>query len=138
MRLLLQGQLADLQPVAFATDSPPSQPIDAPDTLSYQVTFRYFTDWLRQAQPEVAQSVDAVDAAWLRYRSNYLRKGATGFFDEMKDQCWFKEKYSPAQDMEELRATLKKKGREGRVETFLSDLETGRLQELSYDYGELT
>lgn len=51
----------------------------------------------------------------------------------MHRKPWFKEKYSPAQEMADLRGTLKAKGREGRLDRFLAELEDGKLDELSFD-----
>jgi hypothetical protein len=109
--------------------------LDPPDTLAYQVTFRYFTDWIRESQPALADNPEALDAAWLQYKSDFMRKGHAAFFDEMKDKSWFREKYEPSKEMEEMREGLKVRGRAGAMERFLKEVESGKLDALSFDYG---
>ena len=65
--------------------------MDPPDSLPYEVTFRYFADWFRQSQPGAAPEV--LDAAWEKYKRDGLRKMQIVAFDEHKRKMWFREKY---------------------------------------------
>lgn len=52
----------------------------------------------------------------------------------MHRKPWFREKYSPAQDMVEWRTKAQAKAREGRLAKFLAELDEGVLDDVSYDY----
>lgn len=108
--------------------------LDPPERLDYQVTFRYYTDYIRSTNPALASDSEALEAAWQQYQIDFKRRGTVGFFEEMKDQSWFKEKYDPSKEMESLRVRLKKKGREGGMQRFLNEFEAGNLEAISYDY----
>lgn len=102
--------------------------------LDYQVTFRYFTDFHTRNNPSLASDSAALEASWQQYLIDFKRRGVVGFFEEMKEQSWFKEKYEPSKEMTGLRDRLKKKGREGGMQRFLDELEAGNLEAISYDY----
>ena len=112
--------------------------LDPPEALDYQVTFRYFTDYIRSSNPSLAADATALEAAWQQYQVDFKRRGTVSFFEEMKDQSWFKEKYDPSKEMELLRMRLKKKGREGGMQRFLNEFEAGNLEAISFDYREFS
>ena len=112
----------------------PCSGAEPPSSLPYLVTLRHFADWFRATNPREVTSDDAIDSAFKEYRQGFLHKLNSAFFEEMHRKPWFKEKYSTDKEMGDLRAKLKAKGREGRLERFLAELEEGKLDELSFDY----
>lgn len=52
----------------------------------------------------------------------------------MHRKPWFKEKYSPDEDLVEWRSRVKAKARAGRLDNFLTELEEGKLDDVSFDY----
>lgn len=77
-----------------------------------------------------------MEKQWQAYLVQFKRRGVASFFEEMQEQSWFKEKYEPSKEMVDLRARLKKKGREGGMQRFLTEFEAGNLDAISYDYRE--
>ncbi|KAM0745655.1 hypothetical protein T439DRAFT_330469 [Meredithblackwellia eburnea MCA 4105] len=119
-------------------DGPGSGPrkpyLEPPEALDYLVTKRYLADFLRQSNPSFPhESQEAVDEAYRKYQNTYNRKSFVPFFDEMKEAIWFKERYDPAPDFEEQRKKRKEKGREGKLDAFLEELESGKFEHLSFD-----
>lgn len=99
------------------------------------VSPRQFADWYRHANPpQAGDGPDTVDAAFKQYRRDFHRRTAQTFFDEMSGKPWFREKYSPAEDMVELRARQRAKADGGRVDKFLSELKEGKLDGASFDW----
>lgn len=105
-----------------------------PSELPYLVTFRYFADFMRSTSPHIADDKDKLAEQWKRYRQDHTRKQLVTFFDENKSKAWFREKYQPGAEFDELRERLKKKGREGKIDRFMSRLQSGDLDILNYDY----
>ena len=110
--------------------------LDDPETLDYEVTFRYFSDYTKSVDPVLASDATALESAYKRYKSDYERKGVVSFFDSQKDIEWFKERYHPGSEMTELREECKRKGREGKMQLFVEELEGGKLAGLIFDLGE--
>lgn len=125
--------MSDLDPTSFVTLSSRSQ-MPAPSELPHLVTFRYFADFMRATSPHIADDKDKLGEQWKRYRQDYTRKQLVYFFEENKSRPWFREKYQPGPEFEELRARLKKKGREGKVARFVQGLENGDFDIVNYDY----
>ncbi|KAK4705369.1 hypothetical protein P7C70_g818, partial [Phenoliferia sp. Uapishka_3] len=108
--------------------------MEPPESLPYLVTLRYLTDYLRQTSPSFPiDSKDALDAAFRKYKNAYYRKSFQPFFQSVKGKIWFREKYEPSKEMEEMRKGLRKKGREGKLERWLEDVEGGALDEVRFD-----
>ncbi|KAA1086717.1 hypothetical protein PGT21_009587 [Puccinia graminis f. sp. tritici] len=105
-----------------------------PSELPHLVSFRYFADFMRSTSPHIAEDKEKLAEQWKRYRQDHTRKQLVAFFEENKSKAWFREKYQPGPEFEELRQRLKKKGREGKIESFISRLEKGDLDILNYDY----
>ncbi|KNE98612.1 hypothetical protein PSTG_08164 [Puccinia striiformis f. sp. tritici PST-78] len=105
-----------------------------PSELPHLVTFRYFADFMRSTSPHIADDKEKLADQWRRYRQDHTRKQLVAFFEENRAKAWFREKYQPGPEFEELRQRLKKKGREGKIEGFISRLEKGDLDILNYDY----
>lgn len=89
---------------------------------------------MRATSPHIADDKDKLGEQWKRYRQDYTRKQLVYFFEENKSRPWFREKYQPGPEFEELRARLKKKGREGKVARFVQGLENGDFDIVNYDY----
>jgi hypothetical protein len=89
---------------------------------------------MRSTSPHIAEDKEKLAEQWKRYRQDHTRKQLVAFFEENKSKAWFREKYQPGPEFEELRQRLKKKGREGKIESFISRLEKGDLDILNYDY----
>jgi hypothetical protein len=102
--------------------------------MPYLVSFRYFADFMRSTSPHIADDKDKLAEQWKRYRQDHSRKQLVTFFEENRAKAWFREKYQPDPELGELRQRLKKKGREGKVEGFISRLQTGDLDIVHYDY----
>ncbi|PLW18270.1 hypothetical protein PCASD_16065 [Puccinia coronata f. sp. avenae] len=105
-----------------------------PSEMPYLVSFRYFADFMRSTSPHIADDKDKLAEQWKRYRQDHSRKQLVTFFEENRAKAWFREKYQPDPELGELRQRLKKKGREGKVEGFISRLQTGDLDIVHYDY----
>lgn len=105
-----------------------------PSELPHLVTFRYFAEFMRATSPHIADDKDKLAEQWRRYRQDHSQKQLVTFFEGNKTQPWFREKYQPGPEFEELRARLKKKGREGRVAKFVEGLQKGDFDIVNYDY----
>lgn len=110
--------------------------MDDPETLEYEVTFRYFSDYTRSVNMHLANDASALEAAYKRYKSDFERRGVLAFFNVQKDVEWFRERYHPGPEMTQLRENCKRKGREGKMQRFLDELEGGQLDALTLDLGE--
>ncbi|KAG0145097.1 hypothetical protein CROQUDRAFT_671995 [Cronartium quercuum f. sp. fusiforme G11] len=113
---------------------PPRSHMPAPSELPHLVSFRYFADYMRSTSPSIAEDKDKLAEQWRRYRQDYSQKQLVGFFEENKTKPWFREKYMPGPELDQLRAALRKKGREGKLAVFLKGLEAGEFDILNYDY----
>jgi hypothetical protein len=107
---------------------------EPPSSLPYLVPLRHFADWFRATNPREGCTDDAIDSAFNQYRQDFLHRLNNAFLEEMNRKPWFKEKYSPAEEMVDLRAKMQAKGREGRLGRFLAELEDGTLDSLTFDY----
>ncbi|SGY78892.1 BQ5605_C008g04985 [Microbotryum silenes-dioicae] len=116
-------------PGATSRAEPPIRStLEAPETLPYQVTQRYFTDWLLQIKPSLSKNQPAIETEWSKYLTSWRRKALTSTFQEHENAAWFREKYDPREPYAEMRERLKQKGREGRVESFLAELASDHLE----------
>lgn len=109
--------------------------MDPPESLNYQVTLRYFTDYIRQSQTSLADNKDSLNDAWKRYCNQFMRKGFLRFFDEMRREAWFRERYEPSQEMEDLRIMVKKAGRDGKMQKFMDEATSGSLKDIFLEVG---
>jgi len=112
----------------------PRSYLTPPSEMPHLVSFRYFADFMRSTSPHIADDKEKLAEQWKRYRQDHTRKQLVGFFEKNRTRAWFREKYEPSPEFEELRLRLKKKGREGKVERFISRLQAGDLDIIHYDY----
>ncbi|KAM0788989.1 hypothetical protein ACM66B_003058 [Microbotryomycetes sp. NB124-2] len=113
---------------------PDGRRLDAPDKLDYKVTQRYFKDWLELVDPKTAADNVAFEHAWNEYEISFKRRDVKEFFDSARKDPWFQEKYDSSKSMTEMRAKNKAKGRSGKLQKFLAELDS--LGDLSFDYPE--
>ncbi|KAL8277884.1 hypothetical protein RQP46_009703 [Phenoliferia psychrophenolica] len=112
----------------------PRTTMERPEDLPYLVTQRYFTDYLRSSSPSFpVENLDAVEIAFRKYTRAFARRSFHPFFVDMKRRVWFRERYEPSKEAEEARKVLRKRGREGRMDRFVDELESGKLDELVFD-----
>ena len=100
------------------------------------MTQRYFSDWLRDTSPALAATPASLEAEWQRYLAARKRTMLRAFFEDMKAEHWFREKYDPADEFAAMRERTRARGRQGGVERFLKALEGGQLDEVNFDYGQ--
>lgn len=105
--------------------------LEDPRKLAYQVTFRYYTDYLKELGSPLSKPQDLQDS-YDRYKLDFTKKVNVVFFDEMKTKNWFKEKYSEEEAMIESRRVSRAEGREGMVDSFLKEVITK--DKISFDY----
>ncbi|GAA5854526.1 hypothetical protein JCM8547_004875 [Rhodosporidiobolus lusitaniae] len=117
---------------------PPRPQLEAPHTLPYLVNFRYFSDWFRSSNPpSLSDSPEALQDAWKKYESDYLRRSAKPPFEDFKDKAWFVDKYAIGEEKEGERRERRKEARKGRVAGWVETAEKGELEGLSFDFDEL-
>lgn len=104
-----------------------------PEDLPYLVGFRYYADFLRELAPAQAASKDNIEEGYNKYKNEYQKRQFAGFFEEQRTKPWFRERYDIDAHHVELRARLRKQGREGKVDRFLASLANNALTELTYD-----
>lgn len=102
--------------------------MDPPESLPYEVTLRYYTDYLKESDPLVTPTM--IETMWKKYKTFVVRKGLHLFFDQIKGQAWFEERYEGGRERDEVRSRLKVEGREGKMESWLEKREEAQV---SYD-----
>lgn len=88
---------------------------------------------MREEDQRLFDDKDKLEESYKKYKSSFYRKNNRMFFDDVKTMSWCKEKYGITEEEVNERKRLKNKGREGKVETFLSALEGGEYDEISFD-----
>jgi hypothetical protein len=104
-----------------------------PDDLPYQVSFRYFADYLRESGGPATMTKDSIDEAYTKYKVEHTRRQLSAFFDEHRNRAWFRERYDPSEGYVALRERVRRQGREGKVDKLLASLKANALTDLSYD-----
>ena len=109
-----------------------------PHELPYLASQVYYRDWIRDEDHRIYDDKAKLEEAYKKYRSSFLYKAHQGLWNEIRASSWCKEKYGIQEDEVRERKKLKERGRQGKVEAFLSALEGGQLDDLSFDQkGEL-
>lgn len=106
--------------------------MDPPESLPYEVTLRYYTDYLKESDPLVTPTM--IETMWKKYKTFVLRKGLHLFFDQIKGQAWFEERYEGGRERDEVRDRLKVEGKEGKMESWLEKRES---IDISYDEDQI-
>lgn len=104
-----------------------------PTDLPYLASFQYYKDWMRDEDPRTYDDKVRLEESYKKYKSNFLYRSNRNFFDEINGMAWCKEKYGITEEEEAERKRLRAKGREGKIEQFLQTLESGDLDDLTFD-----
>lgn len=88
---------------------------------------------MREEDQRLFDDKDKLNESYKKYKSNFYHKNNRMFFDDVKDMSWCKEKYGITEEEVNDRKRLRDKGREGKVEAFLTALENGEFDEISFD-----
>ena len=107
--------------------------MQAPSEVAQLVSFAYFRDWIKDEDPRTFDDRAKLDEAYKKYRIDHMHKNNRNFWDEIKGHAWTREKYGIATAEEQERKRLRSKGREGKLDSFLQQLEGGDFDELSFD-----
>ncbi|KAL1920543.1 uncharacterized protein VTP21DRAFT_920 [Calcarisporiella thermophila] len=102
-----------------------------PYKLDYLVSFKQFCEYLRAENPSRSFEEDDLRQRYGDYKEDYAARQAVRFFEEHKEEAWFREKYAPGvcvQRLEEVRALRK------RLYTrFVEELMQGEHDEVCFD-----
>ncbi|KIL00472.1 hypothetical protein PAXRUDRAFT_821670 [Paxillus rubicundulus Ve08.2h10] len=124
---------------------PPSRraPVD-PRTLDHPATLKQYAEWFRYYFPQQATEEDNADKAaeqqagdgskprngirarWEKYKKEFMSTQLQTMFEHHRKSPWFAEKYDPAPEFVALRRRVRREGWNGRLATFLQDLELGK------------
>ena len=88
---------------------------------------------MRDEDPRTYDDKVRLEESYKKYKSNFLYRSNRNFFDEINGMAWCKEKYGITEEEEAERKRLRAKGREGKIEQFLQTLESGDLDDLTFD-----
>lgn len=101
------------------------------------LNFRSFADLAKSAGHPSYEAKDKLFAEYSAYRLEFQKRLLKTFFEEHCDKVWFKEKYfykdADGYDYEEDRKMRIKKGREGRKEIWVKELQAGEIDEVNWD-----
>ncbi|KAN0062430.1 hypothetical protein ACQY0O_005317 [Thecaphora frezii] len=117
------------------------EPAVPPDPLSMDVllNFRTFAQMTKAAHPSARDrnvslpTTQELYEGYQAYRSAFAKKAMQAFFEQRKDDVWFKEKYSAAEEYASARQKRRRAGRAGRKEAWLDELASGKLDGVSFD-----
>lgn len=120
---------------------PSFEPQSAPDPMQSDslLQFRQYAQMIRAAHPSARdRSIDQPSTQELydgyqAYKAAFNKKAIAVFFDQRKHEAWFKEKYSPAQPWLDAKNQRKHAARAGKKNTWLQELDQGKLDKLTYD-----
>ena len=134
----------DEPPHASDSDSvsrPPFEPLSAPDPMDSDtlLQFRQYAQIIRAAHPSARDrsidqpSTQEIYDGYQAYKSAFNKKALALFFQQRSHEAWFKEKYSPAQPWLEARNQRKRAARAGKKQSWLQELNQGKLDKINYD-----
>lgn len=104
-----------------------------PSELPYLASFQYFRDWIRDEDHRTYDDKTKLDEAYKKYKLQFLTKQQKAFFEEVKEMSWCKEKYGLSEEEVGERKRLREMGREGKMDAFLAALNSGSLDDISFD-----
>lgn len=107
--------------------------IDPPETLPYQVTLRYFTDYYNQTHVMGNTHADDLAEAFKVYQADFQRQQFAAVFENFREQAWFMDRYDPSPEADERRKATRMTGRAGKMDAFVSQMESGSLDNVSLD-----
>lgn len=119
---------------AFDLQSAPDPMLS--DTL---LPFRHYAQMIKAAHPSARdRSIDQpttqeIYDAYQAYKTAYNKKAIALFFEQRKDEAWFREKYSPVEPWLTARHQRKRAARAGKKQNWLQELQEGKLDKINYD-----
>ncbi|SNX87968.1 related to Arsenite-resistance protein 2 (ASR2) [Melanopsichium pennsylvanicum] len=132
------------QDASLGSDSSPRPPFDpqlAPDPMQSDtlLPFRPYAQMIKAAHPsardrsiEQPTTQDIYDG-YQSYKTAFNKKAIALFFQQRKDESWFKEKYSPIQPWLTARYQRKRAARNGKKHNWLRELRDGKLDKINSD-----
>ncbi|KAF7301247.1 hypothetical protein MIND_00689500 [Mycena indigotica] len=115
-----------------------------PHKFDYPASLKQFADWFRFYFPQESADEDNADKVaeqeagdgskprngiktrWEKYKKDFAEKQLQTMFEHHKRSPWFNEKYNPSEEHQSLRKRVRKEGWDGRLQTFLFELEEGK------------
>ncbi|KAH7102977.1 hypothetical protein BKA62DRAFT_616893 [Auriculariales sp. MPI-PUGE-AT-0066] len=112
-----------------------------PYQMDSPATFKQFAEWFRHTFPRETSEDDIADkiaadnnetkpkgmrTRYERYKKEFHCRQVQTLYDYHRKAPWFQERYDPAPIFENLRKRIRKRGWQGRLQQFLSDLEDGK------------
>ncbi|KAJ2867927.1 hypothetical protein GGH94_000477 [Coemansia aciculifera] len=101
-----------------------------PRTFEQVVPFKYFAEWLKSQDNGRRLDQDEVKERYEDYRREALQRLYTQFFSAHKDEDWFTERFDPERRKVYMQHLAEHKA--ARLRDFMSDLESGKLDKLTY------
>lgn len=122
----------------------PFDPQSAPDPMQSDtlLPFRNYAQMIRAAHPSARDrsldqpSTQELYDGYQAYKAAFNKKAIAAFFEQRKDEAWFKEKYSPAEPWLSARNERKRAARQGKKQAWLQELDDGKLDQINYDIQE--
>lgn len=115
-----------------------------PDPMQSEtlLPFRPYAQMIKAAHPSARDrsvpqpTTQELYDGYQTYKTAFNKKAVANFFDQRKDEAWFKEKYSVAEPWLSARIERKRAAREGKKQQWLDELQDGKLDQLTYDIQE--
>ncbi|OJT13375.1 Serrate RNA effector molecule -like protein [Trametes pubescens] len=132
------GQYPPPPPYGSNRRAPPD-----PHTFDYPATLKQYAEWFRYYYPQQAMEEDNADKAaeqeagdgskprngirsrWEKYKKDFAAQQLQRMFEHHRKSPWFSEKYDPAPEFQGMRTRVRKFGWRGRMDVFISELESG-------------
>ena len=108
--------------------------MERPDPLKsdYMMTFRQYQQYHKSNNRPSEPSGDLYKD-YQEYRQGVLKRQMHIFFEQHKDEKWFKEKYFPTESEASKRLERKRLGRQGRKAKWITELKEGKLDGVCFD-----
>ncbi|PWY98641.1 hypothetical protein BCV70DRAFT_201444 [Testicularia cyperi] len=118
-----------------------SDTLVTPDPMQSEtlLPFRAYAQMIRAGHPSSRdRSIDQPSTQELydgyqTYKTAFNKKAIVAFFEQRKDEAWFKEKYSSSEPFLEARLHRKRVVRAGKKDKWLQELADGKLDRINYD-----
>ncbi|KAJ2687856.1 hypothetical protein IWW39_002610 [Coemansia spiralis] len=101
-----------------------------PRTFEQVVPFKYFAEWLKSQDNGRRLDQDEVKERYEDYRREALQRLYTQFFSAHKEEDWFTERFDPERRKVYMQNLAEHKA--ARLRDFMSDLQAGKLDKLTY------
>ncbi|KDN52611.1 hypothetical protein K437DRAFT_272315 [Tilletiaria anomala UBC 951] len=105
-----------------------------PDPLQsdHLMPFRAYVQY-HKSSGKTSEPTGDLGQDYQSYRAQVQKRQMWKFFETRKEDKWFIERYSPAEEHAKQRLAWKKAGREGRKEKWIAELKEGRLDKVCFD-----